>query len=52
MSYQNRLNEYKRLKSLGREKDIPQSLRDEFDKPIIINTKNEEPKAKKKESKK
>ena len=32
MSYKNREIEYKRLKSLGREKDIPQSLRDEFEK--------------------
>lgn len=32
MSYENREREYKRLKSLGRDKDICQSLRDEFEK--------------------
>ena len=32
MSYENRKREYERLVNLGREKDIPQSLIDEFGK--------------------
>jgi len=36
MSKKNRENEYNRLKSIGREDLIPQSLRDEFDKPEPI----------------
>ena len=38
MSYKNREIEFNRLKSLGREADIPQDLRDEFEKVAIIAT--------------
>ena len=33
MSYNNRLREYDRLVALGRDRDIPKSLMDEFGKP-------------------
>ena len=50
MSRANRLREFQRLKDLGREKDIPQNLWDEFqpkDK-IAMPVKEETPKKKKK----
>jgi hypothetical protein len=39
MSYENRKREFKRLMDAGREKDIPQSLFDEFKPHVKIEDK-------------
>ncbi len=52
MSYENRKAEFERLKGLGRDKDIPDSLKKEFgkDKPSeSAPEKNKRPEVKKKE---